>query len=193
MTTSITKTRPAWLVVVRAARRLAALYAVGVFLLAVPLVAAFRYLLPTLTIPVVAVFGFALGFLGLAIGTRLGFAILWSLLLVVWIASLQDGIYQANGSFLFWTMFAAPLYIITAIGLSPTSRGLRLEMLLTLGAWAIVVSIAVTGEIYIDAGDPIPAAWDNYVCAAWPMLVAVRELVRVVLFPRRANQHEAAA
>ncbi len=93
MTTSITKTRPAWLVVVRAARRLAALYAVGVFLLAVPLVAAFRYLLPTLTIPVVAVFGFALGFLGLAIGKRLGFAILWSLLLVVWIASLQAYIF----------------------------------------------------------------------------------------------------
>jgi hypothetical protein len=176
-----------------AASRLAAVYGTGVLLLAAPLIAMFGGLLPALTIPIVALFGFVIGFFVLAIAKRLGFAILWSLLLLVWIASLRDGIYQSNGSLLFWTVFAVPLYVITAMGLSPSSRARRLEMLLTLGAWAVVVAIAVTGEIYIDATPPVPATWDNYVCAVWPVLAAMRELVRVIVRSRMSIHDGAAA
>jgi hypothetical protein len=193
MTTSMTNPTPRWRVVAFAASRLAAVYGAGVLLLAIPLIAIFGGLLPALTIPVFAVLGFIVGFMVLAIAKRLGFAILWLLLLVLWIASLQDGIYQANGSFLFWTMFAVPLYLITAVGLSARSRGLRLEILLTLGAWAVAAAVALTGEIYIDAGPPIAATWDNYVCAAWPLLVAVRELVRVGFRSRTTIDDVAAA
>ncbi len=180
MTVSVAKPRPRWVVVTLAASRLAAIYGAGVLLLAVPLIAMFGDLLPALTIPILALLGFVVGFLILAVAKRLGLSILWSLLLTLWIAALSDGIYQVNGSFLFWTIFAVPLYMITAIGLSRTSRTRRLEMLLTLGLWTVVVATALTGEIYIDATPPLPATWDNYVCALWPILVAARELVRVM-------------
>ncbi len=180
MTVTVAKPRPRWLVVTFAASRLAAVYGAGVLLLAVPLIAMFGNLLPALTIPILALLGFVVGFVILAVAKRLGFSILWSLLLIMWSAALRDGIYQVNGSFLFWTMFAVPLYMITTIGLSPTSRRPRLEMLLTLGLWTVVVAIALTGEICIDATPPLPATWDNYVCALWPILVAARELVRVM-------------
>ena len=179
MITSMAKPKPRWRIVTFAASRLAAVYGAGVLLLAIPLIAIFGGVLPALTIPLVAVLCFIIGFVVLAIAKRLGFAILWSLLLFLWIASLQDGIYQANGPLLFWTMFAVPLYLITAIGLSARTRRLRLEILLTLGAWAIVAAVALTGKIHIDAVPPIPTTWDNYVSAAWPVLVAMRELVRV--------------
>ena len=191
MTTGMTNPTPRWRVVAFAASRLAAVYGAGVLLLAIPLIAVFGGLLPALTIPVVGVLGFIIGFVVLAIAKRLGFAILWSLLLVLWIVSLQDGIYQANGSFLFWTMFAVPLYLITAVGLSAKSRGLRLEILVTLGAWAVVAAVALTGEVYIDLA-PISATWDNYVCTAWPVLVAMRELIRVG-FRSRATIDDVAA
>ena len=180
MTVSVAKPRPRWVVVTLAASRLAAIYGAGVLLLAVPLIAMFGDLLPALTIPILALLGFVVGFVILAVAKRLGLSILWSLLLTLWIAALSDGIYQVNGSFLFWTIFAVPLYMITAIGLSRTSRTRRLEMLLTLGLWTVVVATALTGEIYIDATPPLPATWDNYVCALWPILVAARELVRVM-------------
>ncbi len=189
-----TRAKSRWVVVTLAATRLAAVYGAGVLLLATPLIALFRGLLPPLTIPVAALLGFVVGFVGLAVARRLGFGILWSLLLVGWIGAVRDGIYQVNGNLLFWTVFAVPLYVITAIGLtSRSSRGQRLDVLLTLTAWAVVVTLALTGDIYIHATPKLPPTWANYVCAAWPFAVAGRELARVLLGFRTRIQKEAAA
>ena len=192
-TTSIQE-RSRLTVVALAATRLAAIYALGVFVLAAPLIAIFGDLLPALTIPVVAILGFLLGFIALAAARRLGFGILWSLLAIWWVQIVGQGIFAVNGDLLFWTVFAVPLYLITSIGMTSASpRQLRLDMLITLTAWAAVVAIAVSGEIYIDVTPRVPAQWDNYVCAAWPLLVAGRELVRVVLGLRAIKRVEAAA
>lgn len=71
-----------------AAMRLAALYAAGVLLLAIPfglLDSGFSNLMATLTgSPILAGFVFAIGFLLLAVARRIGFAILWLLLLAYW-------------------------------------------------------------------------------------------------------------
>jgi hypothetical protein len=167
-------------VAVLAALRLAAIYAAGVLLLAAPLVAFLGGLLPALTIPVLAVVGFLAGFIALAVARRVGFVILWSLLVLLWVQTVGQRVFAAGGDLLVWTVFAAPLYLITVMGLTPSHRRLRLEMSITLAAWAVVAALATRGGVYWDVTPNLPTTWDNYLCAVWPFVISGRELVRAI-------------
>lgn len=170
-----------WAVAARAATRLAMIYSAGVLFLAAIVIWLLGGLLPPVSVPLLATAGLVVGFGALAVARRFGFLVLWSLLLILWLPTIREGIVGANGDLLVWTVLAMPLYVVSIIGF--TSRpvsSLRLEILITVTGWVLVVVVAIRGGIYVDAPADLPLTWDNYVCAVWPFLVAGREIIRTV-------------
>jgi len=92
--------------------------------------------------------------------------------------------------FLAWSAFAAPLYILSAIGLSEhaSARRWQFEVVLTLVVWAIIAGLAF---FFNQPGGQVRRIWDTpsqysmngrgYLYAAWPIVIGARELGRVVV------------
>jgi len=178
--------------ILAAAARLAGLYAAGVLVLLVPFSlfatggTGLREVL--LGPPAVAAGGFLIGFLLLAIARRFGFGVLWILLLLAWLNTIRWSFWSLEllPRFVGWTVFAAPLYGLTAIGLggSGATRSLVRELLITAGVWTTAVVLALKfSYLAIDVGYPgAPYATARviaYVCGALPILVSSRELLRI--------------
>ena len=196
-----------WVRILLAAARLAALYAAFVLVLftayglyvAGP--ASLRELL--LDSPLLAAFGFIVGFLLLAIAKRFGFVVLWILLVAVWITQVRDSSWSVYllTSFLRWTVLAAPLYALTAIGLTADSnqRLLMREILLTAVVWATVTGLALKfSYLAIDVGYPhapyaLARAIAIYLCLPLPFLISARELLRIGWAMRTTSRQVAAA
>jgi hypothetical protein len=190
-------TRPRWARILLAAVRLAAIYAAGVLILLIPLIVRSRNegfepnSQPWLQLPVIGAVCFVLGFVALAAVKRLGFALLWGLLLWWWIRMIGPGpVVFLDMPFVAWTAFAAPLYILSAIGLTETtsSRRWQVEFVLTLLIWAIIAVLAFffgqpraeTLRIW-DTPSQYSMHWRGYVYAAWPIVIGARELARVLV------------
>ena len=135
---------------------------------------------------------FVLGFVALAAVKRLGFALLWGLLMWWWIAMIGNGpLVFLDVPFLAWTAFAAPLYVLSAVGLSPETAGSRrwqFEVVLTLLIWASIAVLAFFlvrpgGETrrILDTPFQYSMNWRGYVYAAWPFVIGARELGRVLV------------
>jgi hypothetical protein len=141
---------------------------------------------------------FAVGFVLLALARRVGFAILWLVLLTLWVFVVRVGMYPLIilTAFPGWTVFAVPLYVLTAVGLSVPSdqvprRGwLRFEIPATLSVWlgAVVLCQLVAPPFKGDFMGPLyappQAQIAMYVCVALPFVIGTRELVRIVLAVR---------
>jgi len=188
----MTSTRPRWARILLAATRLAALYAAGVFILAVPILLFLNGPGGNTSdvlegSPVTAAVGFVAGFLALAVARRLGFAILWSLLFYLWARTAPEfpsGL--VSMAFLFWTVLAAPLYLLSAIGLGRGTRGDRVEVGVTVLVWLGTVALALAAPNWNLHGSAAyaPSA-EGYLFLVLPFVVAVRELVRVAFAFRR--------
>ncbi len=178
--------------------RLAAIYAAGVLILLIPLILRSRHegfepdRHPWLELPVIGAVCFVLGFVALAAVKRLGFALLWGLLVWWWIVMIGSNgpLVFLDVPFLAWTAFAGPLYVLSAVGLSPEtarSRRWQFEVVLTLLIWA---SIALLAFFLVRPGGETLRIWDTpfqysmnwrgYVYAAWPFVIGARELGRVL-------------
>ena len=112
--------------------RLAAIYAALVLILLIPLIVRSRYRRyapdsqPWLALPAIGAVCFVLGFVVLAAIKRLGFALLWGLLVWWWIVLVGDGARPfLDTPFLAWSAFAAPLYVLSAVGLSSETGSRR--------------------------------------------------------------------
>jgi hypothetical protein len=196
-----------WVKTLAAAARLAGIYAIAVLILLVPF-ALFIGIGATdlkellLGLPLLAAGGFLVGFLLLAIARRVGFAILWFFLLLLWINVIREASWSLGllPRFPGWTVFAAPLYVLTAIGLSggANARSLIRELLITAGLWATLVALALKfSYLDIDVGFPgapygTARALAN-VCGVFPFLLTTRELLRVARALRAPSQTVAAA
>src|SRR5215831_4280865 len=148
-----------WITIIAAAARLAGVYAVAVLMLLIPLmvfVIAPGNLREVLSSPVAAAAGFVVGFLLLAIARFYGFALFWILLLWWWLNTVQASHWPLEllGRFVIWTVFAAPLYALTTVGLGATrTRSQILEMLVTTGLWTAAIVLALRfSYIAIDGG-----------------------------------------
>jgi len=177
--------------------RLAAIYAAGVLILLIPLIVRTRHegfapnSQPWLELPVIGAVCFVLGFVALAAIKRLGFALLWGLLVWWWIVLVGDGPgLFLDRPFLAWSAFAAPLYVLSAIGLTETvsSRRWQFEVVLTLLIWAIIAVLAfffaqpVGAVLRIrDTGFQYIGTVRAYLYAAWPFVIGARELGRVLV------------
>ena len=179
-----------WVTIIAAGARLAALYALGVLVLLVPFMVFVDTpgnLTEVFSSGLVALAGFLVGFLLLSIARLYGFALLWLLLLWAWLNGLQSfSVLGVLPRFAAWTVFAAPLYALTAIGLAANNtRSLILELLVTTGLWAVTVVLALRfSYLTIDGGGlrtgPYNAArLISYICWSLPILLGVRELVRI--------------
>lgn len=148
--------------------------------------------------PVTGAICFVLGFVALAAVKRLGFALLWGLLVWWWIAMIgNEPVVFLDAPFLAWTAFAAPLYILSAIGLTETgsSRRWQIEVVLTLLIWASITVLAFfwvqsAGELRMiwDTPPQYSMHWRGYVYAAWPIVIGARELGRVLVAVRRSKR-----
>jgi hypothetical protein len=127
--TSLATTTPQWRRVLLAATRLAALYAVGVTLLLIPLyfllgdpfVRDWSRLIKLTTVPFAVLF--AVAFVLLAVARRVGFAVLWLLQLAWWAVLLRITLHvDAPSMFIVWTPFALPLYVLGALGTREAHR-----------------------------------------------------------------------
>ena len=148
--------RPArWQVVLLAAARLAALYAVAVALLLLPIFAwqgrsphSVHHLMQY-AIPSAFVFGVA--FVLLAAARRAGFVALWLLLAALWILILHDVVAQYPSdiitAFVGWSALAMPLAILGGLGVPRTLR-------IQIGRWG---SSAVSVAAVLWAALLIPA------------------------------------
>lgn len=143
-------------------------------------------------LPVIGAVCFVLGFVALAAVKRLGFALLWGLLMWSWIVMIRNSpaVVFLDVPFLLWTAFAAPLYILSAIGLTETasSRRWQFEVVLTLLIWAIIAVLAFFfvqpgGEVLRIRDTPFQYSmnWRGYLYAAWPIVIGARELGRVLV------------
>jgi hypothetical protein len=176
--------------------RLAAIYAALVLILLIPLIVRSRYRgyapdsQPWLALPAIGAVCFVLGFVVLAAIKRLGFALLWGLLVWWWIVLVGDGARPfLDTPFLAWSAFAAPLYVLSAVGLSSDTAGSRrwqFEVALTLVIWAIIAVLAFffaqpAGAVLRIRDTPFQytATVRGYVYAAWPFVIGARELGRV--------------
>jgi hypothetical protein len=180
-----------WITIIAAAARLAAIYAVAVLVLLIPLmvfVIAPGNLREVLSSPVAAAAGFLVGFFLLAIARLYGFALFWILLLWWWLTTLQASPWPLEllPRFVVWTTFAAPLYALTAIGLGANkTRSSVVELLVTTGLWATAIALALRfSYLSIDGGGLANGPYRTarliaYSCGALPVLLSVRELVRV--------------
>jgi hypothetical protein len=136
-----------WQRVLLAAARLAALYAIGVAILMVPII----FLpggLPTLrdlsALAVPAATLFLGAFLILAVARRAGFATLWALLCLLWGAVLfQESIsIETVGAFIVWSAFALPLHALGAFGVTSGVRVATGRVSLSLTTLALVIWMA---------------------------------------------------
>jgi hypothetical protein len=196
-----------WVRILLAAARLAALYAACVVVLftAYGLYVAGPASLRELVVdsPLIAAVGFVVGFILLAIAKRIGFVVLWVLLLALWVSKIRDTSWSVYllPDFLQWTVLAAPLYALTAIGLSADNnqRRLKRELLITAAIWAIVSGLALKfSYLAIDVGYPhapysLARAVANYLCVPLPFLIGARELLRVGFAMRTTVRGVAAA
>ena len=132
-----------------AALRLAAVYAVGVAVLFLPMVL-WRgghgvYLGELRTVAIQSAVAFLVAFILLALARRVGFVALWGLLLTLWISEVPKDVFitAVPSWFIVWTVPALPLYIIgmvasrsstSRLGLRAVSVGAVLWMVLFVGA-----------------------------------------------------------
>lgn len=194
----MTLTRPRWARILLAAVRLAAIYAAGVVILLLPLMAWWSRRgelspddQPWLKVPVAGLVCFAFGFVALAAVKRLGFVVLWGLLLWQWITTVDTPMVFLDMPFLAWTALGVPLYVLSAVGLSSETAGFRrwrIEFVTTLLIWAIIAAVAFlfaqpVGQ-FMRIEDPVRAVYyartaQGYAYAAWPFVIVARELVRV--------------
>jgi len=196
-----------WVKRLAAPARLAGIYIIGVLILLVPF-ALFMSIGATdlkelqLGLPLLAAGGFLVGFLLLAVARRVGFAILWFFLLLLWLNIIRESPWPLGllPRFPGWTVFAAPLYVLTAIGLSghDNARSLVRELLLTAGLWATVVALALKFS-YLDIDVGLPGAPYGsaraiaYICGVFPFLLTTRELLRIARALRAPPEPVAAA
>ena len=136
----------------RAALKLAAVYASGVTLLMMTLASITKSrdqvleMLPVYSIP--AAICFAAAFLLLAVARRAGFTALWLIILCLWIWGLaQDFDSDAiPGGFLAWTLLAAPLYVMCALGFRGQASPARWRKWLSIAvplSWAALYVMAL--------------------------------------------------
>ena len=165
--------RSRWRVVMAAAMRLAALYAVGVAVL----LSAFGDGLTDAG--VTGAFLFVFAFMILALARRFALSVSWGLMLVFWIRllSTRPGPWGAPspfaipGLFVLWTSLALPLFAIVAFAAPeplPTHR--RRRTLATAGIVAAWLTLAMAGRHFaylnIDVGFP-NAPYHAVGAAAW--------------------------
>lgn len=149
----------------RAALTLAAVYAAGVTLLLVTLISEAdsprRVLdtLPLFSIP--AGICFAVAFLLLAVARRAGFTALWVVVFSFWAwATTQDASpFAASSEFVAWSLFAAPLYAMCALGFrheTPRAAGWRQWMSIALWpVWTGLVVMALRQVQLVDSYYPL--------------------------------------
>jgi len=135
-----------------AALKLAAVYASGVTLLMMTLLSITKSpdrvldMLPLYSIP--AAICFAAAFLVLAVARRAGFTALWLIILSLWAwgLSLDFDSDAIRGGFPAWTLLAAPLYVMCAVGFRGQSSPARWRQWLSIAVplgWAALYVVAL--------------------------------------------------
>ncbi|HEU4996573.1 MAG TPA: hypothetical protein VFT29_17270 [Gemmatimonadaceae bacterium] len=172
---------------VLAALRLSVLYAASVTVLFTTLLV---FMMPrdvtadmfALVIPFVVCFSIAM--LLLASARRVGFTALWILLLGLWAWSVfvdrSEPLPDRN--FVFWSILAAPLYAIVALGFpgaKPTTARSAITSLLVFCSWAALVVVGLTRSISLFA---TPSVGDRLLEFAWlaaPVALTARAIARI--------------
>lgn len=150
---------------VLAALRLAGVYGAGVAVLLLAYLAMGASLhdlmgmLPYLSIP--AAICFAVAFLVLGVARRTGFVILWLLVFGIWLWQALGGtshnwrFSHINLDFIAWSILAAPLYTMVAIGFPPTGTRRAWISWAVAAAWAaLAVAADRIGSPFFFYGPP---------------------------------------
>jgi hypothetical protein len=178
-----------------AALKLAAVYAAAVTLLLMVLTsisdspARVLKMLPFYGIP--GAICFAGAFLLLAVARRAGFTALWLTILGLWTTALVQDFepYAVRGGFAFFTLLAAPLYAMCALGFPhPSATRARWRQLLSITgglAWAALFVVALRQLHFLDAFERrqyvAPWLWSSlqYACLVIPPAVTLAGILRV--------------
>ena len=183
---------------VKAAAKLAALYALGVAVLAIPSsIPIARYVPVGLVSGTLAGLVLVVAFLLLATTRRAGFFVIWAALVAYWIRFLSMlsplDLFQP---FLLWSALAAPLFLFTTVGFplphAPRSRAVRLVSWSLAVPWALAFATGLWFRAQVRDWSPPTylssvAAIARFVYLPLPFLIAAYGLLHLTLATRSAR------